>query len=55
MHNGKLCKSYSSTNIIRMIKFREMRWSGHVARMGQKRSAYKVWYENVKERATMKT
>jgi hypothetical protein len=42
----KLCNEeirdlYSSSNIIRMIKSRRMRWSGHVARMGSKRNAYK--------------
>jgi hypothetical protein len=29
-------------NITRMIKVRMMRWAGHVARLGAKRSAYKV-------------
>jgi hypothetical protein len=33
---------YSSPNIIRMIKSRRMRWAGHVARMGEKRNAYKT-------------
>jgi hypothetical protein len=33
---------YSSSNIIRMIKWRRMRWAGHVARMGEKRNAYRV-------------
>jgi hypothetical protein len=33
---------YSSPNIIRMIKSRRMRWAGHVARMGEKRNAYKI-------------
>jgi hypothetical protein len=26
---------YSSPNIVRVIKSRRMRWSGHVARMGE--------------------
>jgi hypothetical protein len=34
--------SYSSPNIIRMIKSRRMRWAGHVARMGEKRNAYRI-------------
>jgi hypothetical protein len=29
----------SSPNIIRMIKSRRMKWSGHVARMGETRNA----------------
>jgi hypothetical protein len=33
---------YSSPNIIRMIRSRRMRWSGNVARMGEKRGAYRV-------------
>jgi hypothetical protein len=33
---------YSSPNIIRQIKSRRMRWTGHVARMGEDRKVYKV-------------
>jgi hypothetical protein len=35
---------YSSPNIItcRMIKSRRMRWTGHVARMGEMRHAYRI-------------
>jgi hypothetical protein len=33
---------YSSPNISRMIKSRRMRWAGHVARMGEKRNAYRI-------------
>jgi transcription termination factor 2 len=29
-------------SIIRMIKSRRMRWAGHIARMGQKRNAYRI-------------
>jgi hypothetical protein len=32
----------SSPSIIRIIKSRRMRWAGHVARMGEKRSAYRL-------------
>jgi hypothetical protein len=34
--------TYSSQNIIRITKSRRMRWARHIARMGEKRSAYKV-------------
>jgi hypothetical protein len=34
LHNGELHNLYYSSNIIRMIKTRRMRWAGHVARMG---------------------
>jgi hypothetical protein len=33
---------YSSPNIIKMIKSRRMRWAGYVARMGEKRNAYRI-------------
>jgi hypothetical protein len=33
LHNDKLRILYSSTNIIRMIKSRRMRWAGHAAQM----------------------
>jgi hypothetical protein len=34
LHNEKLHNLYSSPIIIRMIKSRRMRWTGHVARNG---------------------
>jgi hypothetical protein len=42
VHNEELHIMYSSSNIIRMIKPRRMRWTGHVARMGEKRNAYRI-------------
>jgi hypothetical protein len=42
IHNGKLHNLYSSSNINRMIKSRRMRWTGHIARMGEKINAYRV-------------
>jgi hypothetical protein len=33
---------YSSPSIIRIIKSRRIRWAGHVARMGEKRNAYRI-------------
>jgi hypothetical protein len=33
---------YSSPDIIRQIESRRMRWAGHVARMGEGRSVYRV-------------
>ena len=32
----------SSSNIVRVIKSRRMRWAGHVARMGEDRGVYRV-------------
>ena len=37
LHNEKLNGLYSSPNILRVIKSRRMRWTGHVARMGEER------------------
>ena len=33
---------YCSLNIVRVIKSRRMRWAGHVARMGVRRSVFRV-------------
>jgi hypothetical protein len=33
---------YSSLSIIRIIKSRKMRWVGNVARIGEKRNAYRL-------------
>jgi hypothetical protein len=32
----------SSPNIIRVIKSRRLRWAGHMARMGERRGAYRA-------------
>jgi hypothetical protein len=42
LHNEELHNLYSSLSIIRMIKPRRMRLAGHVARMGEKRNAYRI-------------
>jgi hypothetical protein len=42
LHNKELYALYSSSNIIRVIKLRRMRWAGHVARMGERRGAYRA-------------
>jgi hypothetical protein len=42
LHNEELHNLYSSPSIIRMIKPRRVRWVGHVARMGEKRNAYRI-------------
>jgi len=34
LHNEELNDLYSSPNIVRVIKWRRMRWAGHVVRMG---------------------
>jgi hypothetical protein len=42
MHNEELHILYSSPDIIRQIKSRQIRWAGHVARMREERKVYKV-------------
>ena len=42
LHNEELNDLYCSPNIVRVIKWRRMRWAGHVARMGVKRGVYRV-------------
>jgi len=41
LHNEELNDPYSSPNIIRLIKSRIIRWAGHMARMGNRRGAYR--------------
>ena len=41
LHNEKINDLYCSPNIVRVIKSRRMRWSGHVARMGEGRGVYR--------------
>jgi hypothetical protein len=48
--NEELHRLYSAPSIIRMIKSRRMRWAGHVARMGEKRNAYRILVESQKVR-----
>jgi hypothetical protein len=42
LHNKELYALYSSPNIIPVIKSRRLRWAGHVARMGERRGAYRA-------------
>jgi hypothetical protein len=35
LHNDEFHSSYSSPNIVRVIKSRRVRWAGHVARIGE--------------------
>ena len=42
LHNEELHSSYRRPNIVRVIKSRRLRWAGHVARMEESRSAFKM-------------
>jgi hypothetical protein len=48
LHSEELHNLYSSSDIIRQVKSRRMRWAGHVARMGEERKVYKVLVEKPK-------
>jgi hypothetical protein len=42
LHNEQLHNLYSSPSIMRMIKSRRVRWTGHVARIGVRRNTYRI-------------
>ena len=42
LHNEELNDLYCSPNIVRVIKWKRMRWAGHVARMGEERGVFRV-------------
>jgi hypothetical protein len=46
LHNEELRDLYSSSSIIKIIKSRRMRWTGHVAGMGEKRNACRLLVGN---------
>jgi hypothetical protein len=48
LHNEELHNLHSSSSMIRMIKSRRMRWSGHVARMGRRGMHIGYWLESQK-------
>jgi len=50
LHKEELNDLYCSPNIVRVIKWRRMRWAGHVARMGKERWCIGSWWGNRRER-----
>jgi hypothetical protein len=50
LHNKELTDLYSSPNIIWIMKSKRMRWAGHVARMEEKRGAYRILMGRPEER-----
>ena len=47
LHNEELNDLYCSRNIVRVIKWRRMRWAGYLARMGDERGVYRVFYSSL--------
>ena len=50
LHNEKLNPLYSSPNIVWVIKLRRLRWTGHVAHMGERRGEYGILVGKPEER-----
>jgi hypothetical protein len=46
LHSEGFHKLYSSPSIVRVIKSRRMRRTGHVERMGEKRNTYRILMGN---------
>jgi hypothetical protein len=42
LHNKELDALYCSSNVIRAIKSRRMRWGGNVACMGDRKGVYRI-------------
>jgi hypothetical protein len=53
MHDEALHNLYCSPSIIRIIKLRKMRWTGHVARMGERRNAYRIFVGKPEEKGQL--
>ena len=50
LHKEELHDLYSSPNIFRVIKWRRMRWAGHLARMGRGDVHTGFWWGNLRKR-----
>jgi hypothetical protein len=55
LNNEELHNLYSTTDIIRQFKSRRMRWAGHVARMGGKKSVQGFGGKAQRKETTWKT
>ena len=55
LHNEELHSLYRSPNTIKLIKFRRLRWAGHVARMEESRSAFKILTDKPTEKRPLGT
>ena len=50
LHNEELCDLYCSPSIVRAIKWRRMRWVGHVACLGERRGLYRFLVGKLEKR-----
>ena len=50
LHNEELNDLYCSSNIVRVIKARRMRWAGHVAVWARRGGCIGSWWGNPRER-----
>ena len=50
LHNEEINDLYCSPNIVRVIKWRRMRWAGNVACMGEEWGCIGCWWGNRRER-----
>ena len=50
LHNKELHSLYRSPNVVSVIKSRSLRWAGHVARVEEGRSVFKILIVNLQER-----
>jgi hypothetical protein len=55
LHKKKHHDLYSWPSIITIMKARRMRWAGHVARMREKRNAYRLFVGNPKGKRPLGT
>jgi len=53
LHKQELNDLYSSPNIVWVIKWRRMRWAGHVARTVEERGVYRVLVGNPEGRGPL--
>jgi hypothetical protein len=54
LHNEELNDLYYSSNIVRVIKSRRMRWVGYVARMGEERGVYRFLVGKPEEKTPLR-
>ena len=53
LHNEELRGLYCLPSIVRVVKSRRMRWTGHVARMWEGRGVHRVLVEKTERKRTL--